>query len=117
VDVAAIIIYLLITVFITVYVGKVLFTNGRHFIFRMLADDKLTDAVNKVLLTGYYLVNLGYVSIMLTLTLPAKSTAGLIVSLSISIGRILITLGVMHYANIAVLTLWNKFNISKSSNI
>jgi hypothetical protein len=112
---AAIIVYLLTTGFITIYVGKVLYTNGRHFILRMLNDESLTDAVNRILLTGYYLVNLGYVSVMLTMTLPATSPEQLISSLSIAIGRIMITLGVMHYGNIAAISLWHKFNISKTN--
>lgn len=112
-NIAGFIIYLLVTGYITVYVGQVLYRNGRHFILRMLSDEALTDAVNRILLAGYYLVNLGYVSIMLTIRAPATSLSDLIASLSASIGRIVLTLGVMHYFNIAAITLWNKLNIKK----
>ena len=112
-NIAASIIYILITGYITVYVGQVLYKNGRHFILRMLEDEALTDSVNRILLTGYYLVNLGYVSIMLTMRAPVDTMQDLIASLSTSIGRIVLTLAVMHYFNIAVIILWNKLNIKK----
>lgn len=113
----ALVIYLLLTTYITVFVGKVLYKNGRPFLQQMLISEELTDSVNKILLTGYYLVNLGYVCIMLTLQRPAETPAQVITSLSISVGRILLTLGVMHYVNIAVVTLWHKMNITKNKSI
>jgi hypothetical protein len=112
-NIAGLIIYLLITTYITVYVGKVLYSNGRPFLLRMLHEEAITDSVNRILLTGYYLVNLGYVSIMLTMTPPAQNTGELISALSIAIGRILLTLGIMHYLNIATVSLWNKMNTNK----
>jgi hypothetical protein len=112
-QIAGFIIYLGITGYITVYVGQVLFKNGRHFILKMLEEEALTDAVNRILLAGYYLVNLGYVSIMLTMRQPADTFAELIASLSVSIGRIVLTLGIMHYFNIAAITLYTKLNITK----
>ncbi|HEY0656291.1 MAG TPA: hypothetical protein VGD65_24325 [Chryseosolibacter sp.] len=112
-QIAGFILYLAITGYITVYVGQVLYKNGRHFILRMLNDETLTDSVNRILLAGYYLVNLGYVSVMLTMREPATTPAELIASLSIAVGRIILTLGVMHYFNIAAITLYNKLNTKK----
>jgi hypothetical protein len=109
-DVLALCIYLFITGYITVYVGKVLFVNGRYFLLRMLTDQALTDSVNRILLTGYYLINLGYVSIMLTIRSPVVTFSDLLASLSTSVGRILLTLGVMHYLNCAIAVVWNKMN-------
>jgi hypothetical protein len=112
-ELAGFIIYMFMSGYITVYVGQVLYKNGRPFILRMLSEDALTDSVNRILLTGYYLVNLGYVSITLTQRPPAQTLSDLVASLSVSVGRIMLTLGAMHYMNIAVITLWNKFNIKK----
>jgi hypothetical protein len=109
---AGLLVYLLITGFITLYVGKVLFKNGRHFLLSMLADAEVTDAVNKILLVGYYLINLGYVSIMLTFQPPITNFGDLVSSLSTSVGRIMLTLGIMHYFNIAIVTIWNKITIN-----
>jgi hypothetical protein len=107
-NVSGIILYLLITSYVTIYVGQVLYKNGRHFIVEMLHDEQLTEFVNKVLLVGYYLLNLGYVSVMLTHVRRADSLSELIPSLSIAIGRILVTLGIMHCLNITAIVAWNK---------
>jgi hypothetical protein len=79
----------------------------------MLLEETLTDSVNRILLTGYYLINLGYVSLMLTTGAPVQTLADLIASVSASIGRIMLTLGLMHYFNVAAITLWHKLNIQK----
>lgn len=115
--IAALIIYLLITGYITIIVGQTLFKNGRHFLLQMLLREDLTDAVNRILLTGYYLVNLGYVVIMLTKLPPISTPSDLISALSISIGRIMLTLGVLHYCNIAGAVVWHKLNETKNSPI
>jgi hypothetical protein len=112
-EIAGFIIYILISGYITVYVGQVLYKNGRHFILKMLKEEGLTDSVNRILLTGYYLVNLGYVSLMLTQRPPVETLSELIAALSVSIGRIMLTLGVMHLVNIAIITAWNNLNIKK----
>ena len=102
--------HLLIAGHITVYVGRVLFRNGRPFLLAMLGEEAITDSVNRLLLTGYYLVNLGYVFVVLTLRSPVETVSDLIVSLSISVGRIMIVLSVMHYFNITAVVLWNKLH-------
>jgi len=51
------IIYLTLTYGITVHVGRVFYKNGRHYLLAMLnGEHQLTDRINHVLLTGYYLV-------------------------------------------------------------
>lgn len=106
-----IIVYLFAAGYITIYVGGVLFRNGRPFLLNMLQEEHTTDAVNRILLTGYYLVNLGYVSYVLTMHPPVKTATDLIEVLAFSIGRITLTLGVMHGLNITAVVLWNKFHL------
>ena len=109
----ALILYVLITGYITIYVGQVLNRNGRFFLLEMLGEEHITDSVNRILLVGYYLVNLGYVSIMLTVRSPVNSIEDLISSLAGSVGRIVLTLGIMHYFNIASAVLWKKLKSHK----
>jgi hypothetical protein len=111
-EIALIILYLFITGYITVYVGGVLFRNGRPFLLDRLREAHMTDAVNKILLAGYYLINLGYVCYVLTMHPPVTTLTNLAATLAFSIGRIMITLGVMHWVNIAAVVLWNKFHSS-----
>ncbi len=62
----AYILYLIITYIITVRVGFIFYRNGRVFILELLHQDvQLTDFINRILLTGYYLLNLGYAALML----------------------------------------------------
>ena len=56
-------IYLAISITLTIWVARSLFKNGRVFLVdTFLGDEKLADSVNHLLLIGFYLINLGYVS-------------------------------------------------------
>ena len=51
---------------ITVWVARTLFKNGRVFLVdSFLGNEQLADAVNRLLLVGFYLVNLGFVAMFL----------------------------------------------------
>ena len=54
-------IYLPTTVLLTIWVARTLFKNGRVFLVEIFhRDEVLADSVNKLLLVGFYLVNVGY---------------------------------------------------------
>ena len=58
------ILYIAITYIITVHVGLIFYRNGKVFILNLLhGDERLTNFINRVLLVGYYLLNLGYVAV------------------------------------------------------
>lgn len=64
--VVAYVIYLLITVALTVWVARTLSRNGRIFLADVLhGNEKLAEAVNHLLVVGFYLVNLGFVTLYL----------------------------------------------------
>ena len=112
-NILAYIIYLLFTYLITVKVGKVLFKNGRIFILSILKDDEeLTDFINKILLVGYYLMNLGYATIMLRFWKTIYNTTELVASVSTMTGRIVLSLAVMHYINMYAITIIGKKQFS-----
>ena len=50
-------IYLLISALFTVCVGRSLYTNGRLFLLECWGEERLADSVNKILLLGFYLLN------------------------------------------------------------
>lgn len=57
--------YLAVAVPLTMYVAKNLYENGRVFLVECFkGNEELADSVNKLLLVGFYLVNLGFVSLM-----------------------------------------------------
>ena len=108
-NLAAYIIYLLITYVITVHVGLVFYRNGRKYILRLLHNDnRLTDAINNMLLTGYYLLNFGYAAVMIHFWKTVNDWAGLVGSICTMTGRILLTLAIIHFFNMAAIFLISR---------
>jgi hypothetical protein len=98
------VVYLVISVGLTVWVARTLSTNGRVFLADVLqGNDKLADAVNHLLVVGFYLVNLGFVALYLKAADTVSDTRGLFEALSVKIGVVLLVLGVMHLGNVYVL--------------
>ena len=94
-------IYLVIAVSVTVWVARTLHKNGRIFLvdcFR--GNQELADSVNHLLVVGFYLVNIGFVTLYLKLAFPVTDAKGVFEALSGKIGTVLIVLGAMHFWNI-----------------
>lgn len=105
----AYILYLLLTYIITVHVGLRFYRNGRVYILRLLhGDEKLTDFINRMLLTGYYLLNLGYSSLMLTTWKTITTWTELLGSVMVMTGRIMIGLAIIHFFNMTAIYLYSK---------
>jgi hypothetical protein len=93
--------YFLIILFVVLYVGHVLYKNGRPFLVNTFSgNEHLADAVNKFLLAGYYLTNIGYTIIALKVWEKVESPIQFLNVLSHKIGAIVLTLGIMHFINI-----------------
>jgi hypothetical protein len=102
--VVAYVVYLLISVALTIWVARTLSRNGRIFIASVLqGDEKLADAVNHLLVVGFYLVNLGFVALYLKAADAVEDARGLFEALSVKLGVVLLVLGVMHLGNVWVL--------------
>lgn len=111
----AYLIYLSVMTFITVIVGFSLFKNGRFFILKQLnGEEELTDFINKILLVGYYLMNLGYCFYLMSQWNSLTGWTELFNSLSGTVGGIVLLLGTMHFINIAILFLLGKELKNKS---
>lgn len=95
--------YLGISVALTVWVARTLHKNGRIFlvdVFRGNAD--LADSVNHLLVVGFYLINLGYVTLALKVGYEVASVQQSIEALSEKVGLVLLVLGLMHFFNLYV---------------
>lgn len=101
-------IYLSIGTLITVVVGRDLYLNGFHLILNLFDDEQLTHTISKLLLTGYYLVNIGYVALTLTQIGGVDTTAAMLEQLALNFGRILLILSYLHFQNIAILGILSK---------
>jgi hypothetical protein len=95
--------YLVISVSLTVWVARTLVKNGRVFLVdSFLGNEALADSVNHMLAAGFYLVNVGYVSLALKYGVKPADLAQAIESLSTKVGLVLLVLGVMHFFNLYV---------------
>ncbi|MFJ6741266.1 hypothetical protein ACIQOU_20525 [Streptomyces sp. NPDC091279] len=103
--VIAYVIYLLVSIGLTIWVARTLSKNGRFFLADVLrGDEKLADAVNHLLVVGFYLVNLGFVALYLSGDGAVRDTRGIFEALSTKLGVVLLVLGVMHLGNVYVLS-------------
>ncbi|MFE6623608.1 hypothetical protein ACFZBP_26545 [Streptomyces sp. NPDC008086] len=102
--VIAYVIYLVVSIALTIWVARTLSRNGRIFLADVLrGNEKLADAVNHLLVVGFYLVNLGFVALYLGDDDTVLDTRGIFEALSTKLGVVLLVLGVMHLGNVYVL--------------
>ena len=95
--------YLFISICLTIWVAKTLHKNGRQFLLEAFGGNKeLADSVNHLLVVGFYLINFGYVSLMLKMGIYPQRMSESIEALSSKIGMVLLVLGGMHFFNLAV---------------
>ncbi len=93
--------YLIVAVPLTIYVAKSLYQNGRVFLVECFkGNEELADSVNKLLLVGFYLVNLGFVSLYLQSNAEVESLREVLELLSKKIGFVALVLGGMHFFNL-----------------
>lgn len=95
--------YLAISIALTVWVARTLFRNGRVFLVDVFhGNEKLADSVNHLLVVGFYLINLGYITLMLRLGYDVNDARFSIEALSVKLGAVLLVLGCMHFLNLLV---------------
>jgi hypothetical protein len=88
----------------TVLVARSLYSNGAVFLVDVFSgNQQLAESVNRLLRTGFYLVNIGYILMNVRIYGQALSVADGIVVLLSKVGMILLVLGVWHLVNMAVL--------------
>ena len=96
-------IYLAISIALTIWVARTLHKNGRVFLVDVFhGNEALADSVNHLLVVGFYLINFGYVSLALKLGYEVASAQEGIEALSVKVGMVLLVLGGMHFFNLFV---------------
>jgi len=99
------IVYLILSVLLTVWVARTLHKNGRIFLVDAFGgNEPLADSVNHLLVVGFYLINLGYISLALKLGYEVTSWQLGIEALSWKVGLVLLVLGAMHFFNLFIFT-------------
>lgn len=108
-------IYVAISLLITVSVGWTLNRNGIVFLLENYPDKpQVAKAINQMLLVGFYLINIGFISYTLRITgEPPVTWAQTIEFLSTKIGFIAIVIGVMHFGLMIALQKYGQIRLSK----
>jgi len=97
-------VYLAITVSVTIWVAQTLHKSGRTFLVDAFhGNTELADSVNRLLVVGFYLINVGYVTLELSTSNPVLTARAAIELVSDKIGLVLVVLGIMHLGNIVAL--------------
>ena len=101
--VIAYVLYLLIAIPLTIWVGSTLSRNGRVFLVDVFdGNGELAEAVNKLLVVGFYLLNLGVVALYLRVGDTVANARAVVEVLSVKMGVVLLMLGVVHLTNVYV---------------
>ena len=95
--------YLLISIPLTVLVARTLSRHGRTFLTEVFADSPgLANAVNQLLVVGFYLISLGFVTLFLTSHAEVPTAREVFELLSVKVGVVALILGAMHLTNVLV---------------
>jgi hypothetical protein len=98
--------YFLISLGMTIWVGRTLHQNGRLFLVDAFAGrEEMADSVNHLLLVGFYLINLGFILVFLRVGLPPANLVEGVEYISTKLGIVVLVLGGMHF--------FNMFNFSR----
>jgi hypothetical protein len=107
--VASYIAYLAISLGVTVWVARTLHKNGRIFLVEAFhGNTELANSVNHLLVVGFYLINVGYVTLALRAEGLVINERQAIELVSDKIGVVLLVLGVMHFFNLFVFNRMRK---------
>ncbi len=95
--------YLALSLAATIWVAKTLHASGRVFLVRAFHNDEtLADSVNRLLVVGFYLINIGYVARAMQTGQVLESARDAIELVVGKVGLILLVLGAMHLLNLFV---------------
>lgn len=101
--VIAYIVYLLISLALTIWVAHTLHQRGAIFLVDAFhGNAELAASVNHLLVVGFYLINIGFVSLALKTEAKIYTSRAAIELLSDKMGMVLLILGSMHFFNLYV---------------
>ena len=101
--------YLLTAVPMTIWVARTLHKNGRVFLVECFHEnEELADSADHLLVVGFYLVNIGFVSLYLKVVEDVIAVRGIFEAVSAKIGVVMLVLGAMHFFNIYIFTRLRK---------
>lgn len=101
--------YLVITIALTIWVARTLSHNGRVFLIQCFGqNEQLADSTNHLLVVGFYLMNLGFITLTLSLGAEPTTYTEAIRFLSSKVGLAVVVLGGMHFFNMSAIARFGR---------
>jgi hypothetical protein len=96
--------YLLITIAITIWVARTLSRNGEVFLVQCFGHNaEVARSTNHLLVVGFYLVNIGFITLTLSIGAEPTTLPEAIRFLSGKVGLAVVVLGGMHFFNMGAI--------------
>lgn len=97
------VVYGMAAIGLTVWLAKTLFSNGAVFLEGVFNDNhELAEALNRLLVTGFYMLNLGYAFLIFKTNGRPVGAVDSIELLVNKMGILLVSLGLIHFLNMIV---------------
>ncbi len=101
--------YLAITIALTIWVARTLSRNGIVFLMQCFGQNEtLAQSTNHLLVVGFYLINLGFITLTLSLGAEPTTVPEAIRFLSSKVGLAVIVLGAMHFFNMGAIAQFGR---------
>jgi len=92
-----------VAIALVTWLARMLYANGALFLEEVYPGrEQLAGALNRLLVTGFVMLNLGWAALLLRAGDPATWAAA-VEALALRLGLLLITLAVLHFVNLLVL--------------
>ena len=101
-SIAVYVVYAAVAVGLTVWLARTLFRSGAVFLHDVFRDRPgLAEAVNRLLVVGFYMLNLGY-ALYIIRTDNGLDAFGAVKTLVNRLALLLVTLAIIHFINVGL---------------
>ncbi len=98
-------VYILFAVTLTVWVARTLHRNDRIFLVDAFGgNEPLADSVNHLLVVGFSLISLGYITLTLTTYENPTDILGVLRTLGVKLGGVGLALGIVEFVILIILS-------------
>ncbi|MFH5232622.1 hypothetical protein [Antrihabitans spumae] len=97
-------VYVAVSAALTFFVARLLYRNGGSFLVKAFdGDEETAAAVNHLLVVGFWLINVGYIALVLRIDGDVTTARAAFEALAGKLGAVTLGLGVLHFSNLVVL--------------
>jgi hypothetical protein len=101
--------YLAVVVPLTIWVGRALSRHGEAFLIDVFYGDvRLANAVNQLLVIGFYLLNFGWLSYFMASSGEVDTAREVMETVATKVGGVALVVGVVHFVNLWCLNAFRR---------